>query len=91
MGSSAVHFRPTGPACCERGELILAVAAEHLGVDRVVIRRLIGSGILPARQACKGAPCIIRQEVPAAPEVRTELARQRPLTPDPNQATSDFQ
>ena len=32
----------------ERGELILGEAAEHLGVDCVVIRRLIRSGILSA-------------------------------------------
>ncbi len=74
-----------------RGELILAEAAEHLGVDPVVIRRLIRSGILPARQACKGAPWIIRQEALAAPEVRAELARRRPLTPDPNQTSMNFQ
>ena len=75
----------------ERGELILAEAAERLGVDRVVIRRLIRSGILPARQACKGAPWIIQQDALATPEVRAELTRRRPLTPDPNQTTLDFQ
>jgi hypothetical protein len=75
----------------ERGELIMEEAAQHLGVDRVVIRRLIRSGILPARQACKGAPWIIRQQALDAPDVRAELARRRPLTPNPNQTMFDFQ
>ncbi len=75
----------------ERGELIPAESAEHIGVDRIVTRRLIRSGILPARQTCKHAPWIIRQEALAAPEVRAELSRRRPLTPAQNQTTLVFQ
>ncbi len=75
----------------ERGELILSEAAERLDVDPVVIRRLIRSGILAARQACKGAPWIIREEALACTEVLNALSQRRPLTPDPNQTSFDFQ
>ena len=75
----------------ERGELILAEAAEQLAVDPVVIRRLIRSGILPARQACKGAPWIIQRETLESPEVLAGLSKRRPLTPDPNQTNLGFQ
>ena len=75
----------------ERGELILSEAAEQLAVDRVVIRRLIRSGILPARQACKGAPWIIRKEALDCSDVLDELSKRRPLTPDPNQTSFPFQ
>ena len=75
----------------ERGELILSEAAEQLAVDRVVIRRLIRSGILPARQACKGAPWIIRKEALDCSDVLDELSKRRPLTHDPNQSSFAFQ
>ena len=75
----------------ERGELILSEAAEQLGVGRVVVRRLIRSGILPARQACKGVPWIIDKEAFEPPEVLAGLSKGGPLTPHPNQTNLDFQ
>ena len=75
----------------ERGELILSEAAEQLEVDPVVIRRLIRSGILPARQACKGAPWIIPNDALDCSEVLAELSKRRPLTPDAKQTNLYFQ
>ena len=75
----------------ERAELILSEAAEQLGVDPVVVRRLIRSGVLPARQACKGAPWIIDKEALELPEVLAGLSKRGPLTPHPNQTSLDFQ
>ena len=75
----------------ERGELILSEAAEQLAVDPVVIRRLIRSGILAARQACKGAPWIIHREALDCPEVLAGLSKRRPLTPDSKQTNLVFQ
>ena len=75
----------------ERGELILSEAAEQLAVDPVVLRRLIRSGVLPARQACKGALWIIQKEAIDCPEVLDELSKRRTLTPDPKQTRIYFQ
>ena len=75
----------------DRGELILSEAAEQLAVDPVVLRRLISSGALPARQACKGAPWIIRREALRSPDVLDQVSPGRPLTPNPNQTILDFQ
>src|SRR3954471_20280107 len=52
----AVH-RPGEMA--ERGELTLEEAAERLGVSKMTVLRLIGSGTITARQVCKGAPWAI--------------------------------
>ena len=75
----------------ERDELILSEAAEQLAVGPVVIRRLIRSGVLPARQSCKGAPWIMQKEALDRPEVLDELSKRRPLTPDPKQTIIYFQ
>ena len=75
----------------ERGELVLQEAAERLEVDPWRVRRLIGSGILPARQACKGAPWLITETALDLPQVRAALAGKVPLTADPNQQVLDFQ
>ena len=45
----------------ERGELILNEAASRLGVSKMTVVRLIKDGILPAKQACIGAPYVIRE------------------------------
>ena len=50
----------------ERNEVTLAEAAERLSVHESTVRRLIDSGAIPARQACKGAPWVI--EAAALPE-----------------------
>jgi hypothetical protein len=40
----------------ESGELILHKAATRLGVSKMTVIRLIKDGLLPAKQACLGAP-----------------------------------
>jgi excisionase family DNA binding protein len=35
-------------------------AASRLGVSKMTVVRLIRDGLLPARQACVGAPYVIR-------------------------------
>ena len=44
----------------DRGELILHEAATRLGVSKMTVVRLIKDRILPAKQACIGAPYVIR-------------------------------
>ena len=75
----------------ERGELVLAEAAKRLGVAPCHVYRLIRSGVLEARQACKGAPWLIAAQALDRPEVREGLAGKGPLTTDPNQQVLDFQ
>jgi hypothetical protein len=55
--------------------------------------RMIRSGILPARQLCKGAPWIIKAVDLKEVSVRDEAnaRRKRPLPQDPNQKTMSFQ
>ena len=74
-----------------RGEWILAEAADRLAVDRSVIRRLIKSGVLPARQACKGAPWIMAENALHAPQVVAAMVGRGPVTTDPKQKTLRFQ
>ena len=75
----------------ERGELILSEVAERLSMDPATVRRLIRSGALPARQACKGAPWIIREDALDNPDVLARLAGRCPPTENPNQESFDFQ
>ena len=46
----------------ERGEVNVVEAAETLGTSRATVRRLMTQGQLEARQACPGAPWVIKQE-----------------------------
>lgn len=46
----------------ERRELILHEGATRLGINKTTVIRLIRDGILPGRQICAGAPCVIREE-----------------------------
>ena len=65
----------------ERNEMKLEEAAAHLSVSEKTVRRLIHSGAIPARQACKGAPWVIdaadlpeqAQDVPPAQSRRQEF------------------
>ena len=75
----------------ERGELVLSEAAERLGVAPFLVRRLIHAGILPAHQACKGAPWLIGESALATQQVREALSAKGPLTADSSQHTLDFQ
>ena len=72
----------------ERGELTLGEAAERLSVSPNVVRRLIRDGILPARQACKGAPWVIAGEVLERPAVAAAL--QGMVTTDERQGRLGF-
>jgi excisionase family DNA binding protein len=82
----AVH-RPGEMA--ERGELSLEEAAERLGVSKMTVLRLIGSGTITARQVCKGAPWAIPGAQLAALDPRAPSAR--PVTAIPGQTTLEFQ
>ncbi len=69
-----------------RGELTLEEAASKLNVSRETIRRLIVSEVLPARQACKGAPWIINQEA-----VERLMGEPGPRTKDRDQLSLELQ
>ena len=73
----------------ERGELTLEEAAERLDVSKMTVLRLIGSGMITARQVCKGAPWAIPAAQLETLDPRGPSAR--PVTAIPGQATLDFQ
>ncbi|HYX47319.1 MAG TPA: helix-turn-helix domain-containing protein, partial [Sphingomicrobium sp.] len=74
----------------QRGELTLEQTAQHLAVSKMTVLRLIGSGALPARQVCKGAPWAIAVAELAGLDTRTVLVR-RPQPQDPGQQSFAFQ
>ena len=45
----------------ERGEALIDDAAQRLGMARMRLYKLIRKGMLPAKQACFGAPWVIRE------------------------------
>ncbi len=61
----------------ERNELVLSEVASRLEVDPSAVRRLIAVGLLPARQACKGAPWIIDAGDLDSPRIAAALAGRR--------------
>jgi len=71
-----------------RGELTLEEAAAALNVSRMTVLRMIRSKLLPATQACLGAPWLIRKE---DLEMRREQLKNVPRTPDPNQLCMDLE
>ena len=75
----------------ERGEVILHEAATRLGVSKMTIVRLIKDGLLPAKQACVGAPYVIREVDLDLPEIRRAIAKGRAVPADPRQNTFDYQ
>jgi Recombinase zinc beta ribbon domain len=75
----------------ERHELILHEAAGRRGVHKMTIVRLIRDGLLPARQACVGAPYVIRENDLDRPTVRRALASGRAVSLDPQQESLSFQ
>jgi DNA invertase Pin-like site-specific DNA recombinase len=75
----------------ERGELILHEAATHLGVSKMTVIRLIKDGILPAQQACPGAPYVIRQENLNRPSIRRAVASGRAVPHDGRQECLAYQ
>jgi excisionase family DNA binding protein len=75
----------------QRHELILHEAASLLGVHKMTVVRLIRDGLLPARQACVGAPYVIREDDLDRPALQRALANGRAVSPDPQQETLSFQ
>lgn len=65
----------------ERGEVTLNEAADILAVSPSTVRRMIGSGLLPARQLCKGAPWIIQEAELRREDVRHEAHCRRSRCP----------
>ena len=65
----------------ERGEATLDEAADALAVSPATVRRLIAEGALPASQACKGAPWVIRAVDLQRAEIVGAAARRRKRTP----------
>ncbi|MEC4673907.1 MAG: recombinase zinc beta ribbon domain-containing protein, partial [Nitrospirota bacterium] len=77
----------------QRGELTPEEVSHALGVSVSKVRKLIKCGILPAKQACTGAPLLILKEALELKQVRnmakSNLAS-RPLTLDQKQISFNF-
>jgi hypothetical protein len=76
-----------------RGEVTLNEAADILAVSPSTVRRMIGVGLLPAQQLCKGAPWIIREAALHADNVQNEASCRRariPSSDDRHQQTLDL-
>src|SRR5271157_2550158 len=73
----------------ERGEITLDVAAQNIGVAKMTALRMIQRGELKGRQACKGAPWVIKAKdaAPFGPRSRST----GPVTPNPAQQILGFQ
>ena len=70
----------------ERGEITLEAAAKMVGVCNMTALRMLRRGEIKGRQACAGAPWVIKAEDLAG------LARgKRPLTQNATQQVFDFQ
>ena len=76
-----------------RGEVILNEAADLLGCSPMTALRLIRTGVLAARQHCKGAPWIIKREdvVVLCAAGPLNRAGKGPLSSNPDQQTLVFQ
>jgi hypothetical protein len=57
----------------------------------MTVVRLIKDGHLPAKQACIGAPYVIRQADLDRPEVKHAIAHAGALSADPRQEAFDYQ
>lgn len=76
-----------------RGEVTLNEAADILAVSPSTVRRMIGIGLLPAGQLCKGAPWIIQEMALHNEQVQREAICRRariPSSHDPRQRTLDL-
>ncbi len=74
----------------ERGELTLEECAHKLGVDTMTVARMIKRQQLSARQACKGAPWVIRETDLESQSVRLAI-RSGPPTANEEQLSIEFQ
>jgi excisionase family DNA binding protein len=75
----------------EREEVTLEESAGRLGVSKMTVVRLIKDKLLPAKQACVGAPYVIRQADLDLPTVRRAVKNRRALSPDPRQRLLEYQ
>src|SRR3977135_3878241 len=73
----------------DRGEITLDAAAQIIGVAKMTALRMIRRGDLKGRQACKGAPWVIKAEDVAAFGSRNPSTG--PVTPNPAQQILEFQ
>jgi hypothetical protein len=64
-----------------RGEVTLNEAADILTVSPSTVLRMIGTGLLPAHQLCKGAPWIIRGSALHTEAVQREANSRRARVP----------
>ena len=75
----------------ERNELTQTEAAARLNVSARTMNRLIRHGVVPARQACKGAPWVISADALELPGVARALGKgASPPAPDGEQKTFCF-
>lgn len=76
-----------------RGELTLEQASEVLGTSKMTVLRMISAGTLAAKQACKGAPWVIKAADVQRPEVRAAVAApgSSPLPEDSRQIPLELQ
>lgn len=70
----------------ERGEITLIEAAKELGTSMATVQRLITKGLLEARQACTGAPWVIKREALAT----VQLSWRCPVTHNLAQKVLEF-
>ncbi|KRQ17462.1 helix-turn-helix domain-containing protein [Bradyrhizobium manausense] len=75
----------------ERGEMILHEAASRLQVSKMTVVRLIKDGILPAKQACIGAPYVIREADLDLLAVQRAIKNGRAVPSDPRQGCLEYQ
>ncbi len=71
----------------ERNELTLQEAAERLAVSKMTILRHIQRGVIPARQACKGAPWVISADALERVRLGQADAEAGPVTAHQRQGT----
>lgn len=82
-------YRPGERA--DRGELTLGEVAARLSVSEATVLRLIRSGVIPGKQACKGAPWIIPEEALCDPALAQYRRGHRAPSADSEQVSFDFQ
>ena len=78
-----------GGEWANRGEITLDAAAQTIGVAKMTALRMIRRGDLKGRQACKGAPWVIKAEDVAAFGPRSPSTG--PVTLNPAQQILEFQ
>jgi excisionase family DNA binding protein len=69
----------------------LEESAGRLGVSKMTVARLIKDQLLPAKQACVGAPYVIRETDLDLPKVRRAAKTRRAASTDPRQGLLEYQ